>query len=116
MGVGHLVGEELHDPSFCAKFTLNVKIDVLVSVVTHPRKGQRGPDTDDKELESKHGVQQFVHKSHQVANFGGCFLLVHHDLGMVADVKADTVAVRSVFQSASSEQKVLGTARLWLSK
>ena len=116
MGVGYLVGKELNDPSFCTEFTLNVKIDVLVSIVTHPRKGESGPDTDDKELECKHGVQQFIHKSHQVGNFGGCFLLVHHDLSMVADVKADTVAVRSVFQSASSEQKVLGTARFRLAK
>lgn len=116
MRVGHLVGKELNDPSLCTKVTLNVQIDVLVSIVTHPGKRQRGPNTDDEELERKHGVQQFVHKSHQVRNFGGCFLLVHHDLSMVADVKADTIAVRSVFQSASSEQKVLGAARLWFSK
>ena len=66
MGVGHLVGEELNDPSFYAEFTLNVKINMLVSIVSHPRKGQSRPNTDDKELEGKHGVQQFVHKSHQV--------------------------------------------------
>jgi len=56
MGVGYLVSKELNDPSFCTEFTLNVKIDVLVSIVTHPRKGESGPDTDDKELECKHGV------------------------------------------------------------
>ena len=54
MGVGHLVGEELNDPSSCTEFTLNVKIDVLVPIVTHPRKRQRSPNTDDEELECKH--------------------------------------------------------------
>mmetsp|Transcript_30197 Transcript_30197/g.40147 ORF Transcript_30197/g.40147 Transcript_30197/m.40147 type:complete len:232 (-) Transcript_30197:770-1465(-) len=96
VAVGNLIGEKLGDPAHRIQVALDVQINVVVAVLLHPEEGQGRPQANDQELEGENRVQQFVHQAHQIGNLRRWLLLVHHDLGLVSDVDADTVAIRSV--------------------
>jgi len=66
MAVSDLISEELLDPATESEVTTDIKVHVLILVVLHPEQGQGGPKADDKELESKDGVEKLVHQAHQI--------------------------------------------------
>jgi len=103
MAVCYLVGEELRDPSDGVELTLNIQVDMVITVVAHPEHGQSGPQADDQELKGEDRVQKLVHKAHEVGHFRRCFLLIHHDLRLVSHINAHTVAVGRVFEGAAAE-------------
>jgi hypothetical protein len=84
---------------------------VGVFVVLHPEQRKGGPAGNEAELEEEDGVEHVVHLAHDVRNLLRWLLLVHHDLGLVADIDGNTIAVRCVLQGAAAEQQILDVAR-----
>lgn len=66
MTVRDLIGEKLSDPAHNPEIALDIQINVLFPIISHPDERQGGIEADNQELEGEDGVQYFVHHSHQV--------------------------------------------------